>query len=255
MNKNIPEYYNISQEDFTKLKTLEMLEIVCQQCFSPFKTKKKNILEGMKNRGAFVKFCSAKCSSADKSIKNRQEVACTNCDKTLYRIKSEIEKSTNHFCTKSCAASYNNKIYIKRKLTKKCVECSEVVFSHRSNRCEKHHKEHINNRYCNKTIGEYRNKLSVKGKHPSWVNSHIRLFAKSWNKELLTLPCAKCSYNKHVELAHIKAISTYSDDTVLSEVNNKLNLIQLCPNCHWEFDNGFREEFKPLLESLGKIYS
>lgn len=62
-------------------------------------------------------------------------------------------------------------------------------------------------KYRNKTIGEYREKLSVEGKHPSWVNSHI-------------IP-----------------ISSFTNDQLLSEVNNEDNVIPLCPNCHWEFDN------------------
>lgn len=122
-------------------------------------------------------------------------------------------------------------------------------------RCEKHHNIYKQNKYINKTIGEYRSKLSVKGKHPSWLNSHVRLFAKSWNKDLLKLPCAKCNYTRHVELAHIKGISTYPDSELLSVVNAKENLIALCPTCHWEFDNGYREEFKDLLVNLGKNYS
>lgn len=87
------------------------------------------------------------------------------------------------------------------------------------------------------TIGQYRNMLSVKGKHPSWVNAHVRNFNRSWNKSLMGLPCQKCGYSNHTELAHIKAVSTYSDDTLLSVVNDPNNILVLCPNHHWEFDN------------------
>ena len=37
MNINIPNYYNISQDDFDKLKTLESFEITCQYCFNNFR--------------------------------------------------------------------------------------------------------------------------------------------------------------------------------------------------------------------------
>lgn len=255
MNINIPNYYNISQDDFDKLKTLESFEITCQYCFNNFKTNKKNILKGLKDRNSYVKFCSAKCSNGFKSSQNRQEVNCTECSKTISKTKAELKKSNNHFCSRSCAATYNNKHFIKRELTRVCIQCTETVFTYRHTRCEKHHNMFKQNRYINKTIGEYRSKLSVSGKHPSWVHSHIRLFAKSWNKDLIKLPCAKCEYARHVELAHIKGISTYPDTTLLSVVNSKTNLIQLCPTCHWEFDNGYREEFKDILNDLGKIYS
>lgn len=75
------------------------------------------------------------------------------------------------------------------------------------------------------------------GKHNSWVNVPIRGLARDWLRHLKELPCAKCGYSLHVELAHIKQISSYSDDTKISEVNAEENVIQLCPNCHWEFDN------------------
>lgn len=49
--------------------------------------------------------------------------------------------------------------------------------------------------------------------------------------------CTKCSYDKHVEVSHIKAICDFDLSTPLSEVNHISNLLLLCPNCHWEHDN------------------
>ena len=58
------------------------------------------------------------------------------------------------------------------------------------------------------------------------------------NKE----PCCKiCGYNKHIEVAHIKAVSEFDDNTLISEINSIDNLIALCPNHHWEYDNGIIE--------------
>lgn len=53
------------------------------------------------------------------------------------------------------------------------------------------------------------------------------------------MPCAVCGYTKHVELAHKRALQDFPDDALLSEVNARGNVIQLCPNCHWELDHGF----------------
>lgn len=92
--------------------------------------------------------------------------------------------------------------------------------------------------YSNKTLGEYRNKLSVTGKHPSWLNAHIRVFNRAWNKEYTFLPCAKCNYSLHVELCHIKDVALYEDSELLGTVNDKENIIQLCRNCHWEMGEG-----------------
>lgn len=49
--------------------------------------------------------------------------------------------------------------------------------------------------------------------------------------------CVICGY-QHYEVAHIKAVSEFSDDTLISEINAIENLIGLCPNHHYEYDNG-----------------
>ena len=50
--------------------------------------------------------------------------------------------------------------------------------------------------------------------------------------------CAICGYDKHVEVAHIKAVAEFDDDATIGEINAITNLIGLCPNHHWEYDNG-----------------
>jgi predicted restriction endonuclease len=50
--------------------------------------------------------------------------------------------------------------------------------------------------------------------------------------------CEVCGYNTHVEVCHIKSVSSFSDDTLITEINSIDNLVGLCPNHHWEFDNG-----------------
>ena len=50
--------------------------------------------------------------------------------------------------------------------------------------------------------------------------------------------CAICGYKYHIEIAHIKAVSDFDDDATIREINSITNLIGLCPNHHWEYDNG-----------------
>jgi len=50
--------------------------------------------------------------------------------------------------------------------------------------------------------------------------------------------CAICGYDKHVEVAHIKSVSDFPDTALIKEINSIDNLIGLCPNHHWEYDNG-----------------
>ena len=154
-------------------------------------------------------------------------MSCLNCNK---------KTSNPKFCSRSCAASYNNKKHPKRTIEKKCKHCDNKVRNWRSTLCEDCYQERRVD-YKNKTIGEYRNRPSVKGKHPSWLHSHVRNFARSWLKHLTKQPCVNCGYDKHVELCHIKPVSSFSDDTLLGEVNSPRNVVPLCRNCHWEFDH------------------
>lgn len=152
----------------------------------------------------------------------------------------QIETSNPKYCSRSCAAKENNKVS-KRKITRHCTKCKCLVRNYRSTLCETHfqeHKKYESDYIRNLTIADYCNRKSLINLHKSSQFAHIRGLNRSWNKDLTKLPCFNCGYSKHVELAHIKAISSFSVDTKLSEVNSKDNVVQLCPNCHWEFDNG-----------------
>lgn len=150
--------------------------------------------------------------------------------------------SNPRFCNRSCAAKKINAETPKRKRTKICSRCDEIIAHYQTSFCEKHlkeRKEELILKCPNTKLEDYWNRSSIKDKHPSWKNNHIRNLNRYWNKSLLELPCANCGYNKHVELCHIKPISSFDGKSLLSEVNSIDNIIQLCPNCHWEFDNNF----------------
>jgi predicted restriction endonuclease len=50
--------------------------------------------------------------------------------------------------------------------------------------------------------------------------------------------CSNCGWSHHVQVCHIRAINSFPKDALVSEVNDLSNLMLLCPNCHWLFDNG-----------------
>lgn len=53
--------------------------------------------------------------------------------------------------------------------------------------------------------------------------------------------CSICGYGKHVEICHIKSVSSFSDEAFIGEINDINNLMPLCPTHHWEFDNNILE--------------
>lgn len=49
--------------------------------------------------------------------------------------------------------------------------------------------------------------------------------------------CQNCAYSKHVEICHIKPVASFELDTPIDIINSPDNILYLCRNCHWEFDN------------------
>lgn len=149
---------------------------------------------------------------------------CLRCDK---------ETKNPKYCSKSCAALTNNarKDIKRRTVEGQCFTCKSPNQSSR--------------KYCKEcwikngiSLGDMTLQQAIYTKHHKssafgLVRSRARIVAKSlnWNS------CSNCSYDKHIEIAHIKPISSFPLDTMISVINDPSNLLALCPNCHWEFDH------------------
>lgn len=146
------------------------------------------------------------------------------------------------FCSKSCSVSYNNKIHPKRvKAQYVCTNCHEHI-NRRSKFCKKCAHLHTNRLPSDLTLKEAKYLKHHKSSAFALVRTRARAVAKLNNMNT----CVHCGYSKHVEIAHIKAISTFPEDTLLSVINHPTNLMSLCPNCHWEFDHpALREGLEP----------
>jgi hypothetical protein len=51
------------------------------------------------------------------------------------------------------------------------------------------------------------------------------------------IECNICKFNLATEICHINPISSFSLDSLISEVNHLSNLVILCPNHHWKLDH------------------
>lgn len=93
----------------------------------------------------------------------------------------------------------------------------------------------------NKTPVQDQTKGDLFNNRKNWqsARSSIRKGAeKIFNDSDKPKKCLICGYDKHIEIAHIKAVSEFSDETLISEINDINNLMALCPNHHWEYDHG-----------------
>ena len=85
------------------------------------------------------------------------------------------------------------------------------------------------------------NKKELFSYYNNWqtARNQIRKHAvKTYNESSKPKYCYICGYSNHYDVVHIKSVSSFSDDSKLQDINN---LIALCPNHHWEYDNSILE--------------
>lgn len=156
------------------------------------------------------------------------------------------EETTNpKFCSKSCAAKYNNVHFPKRKLSIRriCKNCGvELGWRKKKQRCCSHH--------CHEEL-KYKNKP-----FSSWPKHRIR-------KHLLSTKgtvCERCDFSKTTEQGTGPFQIHHIDGNKRN--NEYSNLEVLCNNCHWFTGNwGFRnkththETRKRISKKLSAYYS
>jgi hypothetical protein len=176
------------------------------------------------------------------------EVKCNCCGIQFEKNNTEVKssKTGKHYCSRTCSAKINNlgrmrnpaKLFI-------CKNCNvefKRTYSHKRRglckQCTEIWKSHTSKEFQDKLkLKDFFNSSSIKGKHPSWKSAHIReLNRRRWDFDKFG-SCVVCGYDKHIELAHIKAISSFDENATIGEVNSIMNVLPLCRNHHWEFDN------------------
>ena len=78
-------------------------------------------------------------------------------------------------------------------------------------------------------------------KSNSWASARAIISKDARRRYSGKMSCSICGYDKHSEIAHIKPVSSFDDNALIKDINNPDNLIALCPNHHWEYDNGLLE--------------
>ena len=144
------------------------------------------------------------------------------------KCKSIIPKSKdprNRFCSSKCA---NQTIH---KSTRLCACGNKLGLTKSGNtryKCQTClDSSRISSQTIESTLGEGPNRFN-KIRHDA-----RRVLDKSKRKKI----CNECGYSKHVEVCHLKSISSFNIQELVSKVNDLTNLVYLCPNHHWELDN------------------
>lgn len=157
--------------------------------------------------------------------------------KLPYRECDECGTATRNarFCSRSCSSSYNNRRSPRRKLEGTCVGCGAAVPSSRK-RCGDCHESRQPFRFSGATLSDV---LNLTGERRSVYNT-VRARARTKVRaRVVKGTCEVCGYAHHVEVCHIRPIRSFPKEALVDEViNADENLAVLCPNCHWELDNG-----------------
>lgn len=119
-----------TQEEYENAKGMDKLPLKCEYCGKTFYAYKKMIKHVISKGKDELKFCSHTCCNYERCRKTNSlsyEAKCANCGKTFMITKGNAKKSKtgNHFCSKSCAVSYNNrhkKFGIRRSKLEKYLE-------------------------------------------------------------------------------------------------------------------------------------
>ncbi len=138
--------------------------------------------------------------------------------------------SNPKFCSRSCAARFNNRAFPKR--ARKDFFCGNCGAPARYRRkfCDA----------CSPKNGADWSKRTLSFAR-RFLDYHARirqLARKTYYGSGRPLRCVNCGYSKHLEICHKKPIQDFPEDAPIAVVNAIDNLVALCPNCHWEFDNG-----------------
>lgn len=78
----------------------DLVIVKCSYCGNE-KKKRRSFLQRYEKS-----YCSQKCQNEAK--KTGRYVECRFCKKRVWRTESQLKKSRNVFCNRSCATSYNN---------------------------------------------------------------------------------------------------------------------------------------------------
>ena len=152
------------------------------------------------------------------------------------------------YCSRSHAAIHTNQQAPKRRLTRKCVECETLIPSSRQF-CALHGKRKADYRLL--TVAQLKAKDAIR--HPSYYRGYLNSITRLLNAHRPRI-CQACGYTKHVEYCHVRSIKSFPDSTTVQELSGPENILVLCPNCHWEYDNGLLAE-SPALLNLQKAGS
>lgn len=143
----------------------------------------------------------ASADAAIEIVQNKVYKHCAHCN-SLYTHSKVYYLTLTQFCSKKCAIENRQQQKELKRNAETIAEC----------------------------IGHQ--------KHTGGANRFNAVRSRAQRAYKQFTNCQICGYSKHVEVCHIKPVSSFDLNTPLKIVNAPENIAILCRNHHWELDNG-----------------
>ncbi len=256
----------ISENQLKESLSRDLIPLQCHFCENRFFKPKNQVLSYIKCiKGGSTKRSGKYCSKAcmGKGQLNGQTLECQECKKSFYRNKFQINKSENHFCSKSCTAIYLNRTNPERR-RKPEGTCEKCLIPIRKSRtyCAPCYKEHLSIKK-----EQTKNKINTeeyKSNHKNYMKKQVKSYMRRLKERMVEYKggkCQKCNYNKCIgalEFHHLdpeaKEFSLSGTSISFERAKPELDkCILLCSNCHRETHEELKEMvgrtgFEPVME-------
>lgn len=155
------------------------------------------------------------------------ETNCKTCGKVVDRKPSEIKRRANIFCSRSCAATHNNKTNPKRHVQGQCAECKKSITTR--------------TKFCSVICRYKTSSTKSRAERTKWMQE-FRLERKIKAVALKGGACTGCGYNKSIRALHFHHLDPTEKDFGLSRFDGKWEKVLkelekcllVCANCHAE---------------------
>lgn len=212
------------------------IELTCQGCSKSFSRRKADHLSNLK-RGRKIVACSPSCVGRARyanKVAILEERICEFCSKPFKR-KPHSKNDQLRFCSAKCVSFWQAEL---RRVTKICNRCQTNPTTNKHGYCQDCKKSGYDRRKFDwdvTTLNDLKTSYNLHQYH-----AKLRGMARSEFMRHNSKPkCAVCAYELHIDVCHIIAIKDFPLTATISQVNHKNNLVALCRNHHWEFDNGY----------------
>lgn len=196
-----------------------MITLICDTCKNEF-LRSTSQYNQKQIKFKLKPYCSTKCMHiGHRTIK---DVTCNQCGKITQKNASQLKKYTNHFCSKSCSATYYNHKNNKTKKMKICKECNSEFYN-RNNKI-----------YCSKQCQKQNNsKLGIEKLKNGDLISATPQTIKKYLIQMHGDKCSTCG----IETWQNKPLVKVMDHIDGNSYNNDLsNLRLVCSNCDSQLD-------------------